>query len=159
MTLETLNYLNKEIKDRMTEKGTQRKKAEPPKDDPLFRSKRAIIDKTIGSEGQQLAEKRLAAIKRAREMAETSESSESEDTTATSHESSSSSTLTSQSLSSSTNKWKQLGPTVIPNGQTYSDKRVNVTGRITAIAIHPKNPRTIYVGARSRWDLENYRRR
>ena len=134
----------------MTEKEAQRKKAEPPKDDPLLRSKRVIIDKIIGSEGQQLAEKRLAAIKRAREIADASDAQESDedDTIASSDgSSSSSSTLTSQSLSSSMNKWKQLGPTVIPNGQTYSNKRVNVTGRITAIAIHPKNPSTIYVGA------------
>src|SRR5437867_3887403 len=132
----------------MTEKGSPRKKAQVPKDDPLLRSKGGIIDKIIGSEGQQLAEKRLAAIKRAREMAETSDSPESEeDTTANSDEPSSSSTVTSQPSSSSMNNWYQLGPTVIPNGQTYSDKRVNVTGRITAIAIHPKNPSTIYVGA------------
>jgi photosystem II stability/assembly factor-like uncharacterized protein len=130
----------------MTENGRQRKKSEPPKDDPLLRSKRGIIDKIIGSEGQKLAEKRLAAIKRAREMAAASESSEPEDSTASSDESSSSSTPTSQS-SSRMNKWKQLGPTVIPNGQTYSDKRVNVTGRITNIVIHPKNSSTIYVGA------------
>ena len=80
-------------------------------------------------------------------MAGASESQDSEeDTITSSDESSSSSTLTSQSTPSSPNKWKQLGPTVIPNGQTYSDKRVNVTGRITAIAIHPKNPSTIYTG-------------
>jgi len=60
----------------MTEKGTPRKKeiAEPPEDNPLLRSERDIIDKNIGSEGQRLAEKRLSAIKRAREMAATSES-------------------------------------------------------------------------------------
>ncbi len=56
----------------MSEKQTSRKKetnpSNPPEDDPLLRSKREIIDKTIGSEGQKLAEKRLAAIKRAREM-------------------------------------------------------------------------------------------
>ena len=41
----------------------------PAAEDPLLlRSEREIIDKTIGSEGQKLAEKRLAAIKRAREM-------------------------------------------------------------------------------------------
>jgi hypothetical protein len=40
----------------------------PPEDNPLLRSERENIDKTIGSEGQNLAEKRLAAIKRAREM-------------------------------------------------------------------------------------------
>jgi hypothetical protein len=40
----------------------------PPEDDPLLRIKREDIDKTIGSEGQQLADKRAAAIKRAHEM-------------------------------------------------------------------------------------------
>ena len=41
----------------------------PAEEDPLLlRSEREIIDKTIGSEGQKLAEKRLAAIRRAREM-------------------------------------------------------------------------------------------
>jgi hypothetical protein len=56
----------------MAENETPKKKetniAKPPKDDPLLRSKLEDIDKTIGSEGQQLADKRLAAIKRAREM-------------------------------------------------------------------------------------------
>src|SRR5215831_2593484 len=89
------------------------KKAEAPKDDALFRSKNTVLDKITGT-----AEKRLAALKRAREMTEPD-----------------------------MNRWVQIGPTVIPNGQTYSDKRVNVTGRITDIVIHPNDPRTIYVGA------------
>ena len=42
--------------------------------------------------------------------------------------------------------WVQLGPTAIPKGQTYSDARVMVTGRITAIVVDPINPNTIYVG-------------
>jgi photosystem II stability/assembly factor-like uncharacterized protein len=42
--------------------------------------------------------------------------------------------------------WVQLGPTAIPKGQTYSDARVLVTGRITAIVIDPGNPNIIYVG-------------
>jgi hypothetical protein len=41
----------------------------PGAEDPVvLRSEREVIDKIIGSEGQKLAEKRLAAIKRAREM-------------------------------------------------------------------------------------------
>jgi hypothetical protein len=56
----------------MAENETPKKKqpnaAEPTEDNPLLRSERENIDKTIGSEGQNLAEKRLAAIKRAREM-------------------------------------------------------------------------------------------
>jgi photosystem II stability/assembly factor-like uncharacterized protein len=41
----------------------------------------------------------------------------------------------------------QLGPAWHPGGQTYSDARVNVSGRITAIVVDPKNAYTIYVGA------------
>jgi hypothetical protein len=56
----------------MSEKETPGKKerntANPSEDNPLLRSKRETIDKTIGSEGQRLAEKRLAALKSAREM-------------------------------------------------------------------------------------------
>src|SRR5215831_9764800 len=34
-----------------------------------------------------------------------------------------------------TSNWVQLGPTVIPNGQTHTDARVLVTGRVTAIVV------------------------
>ncbi|HEY1248859.1 MAG TPA: hypothetical protein VGE97_07730 [Nitrososphaera sp.] len=44
------------------------------------------------------------------------------------------------------NNWKQLGPTVITGGQTDSNVKVNVTGRITSIVIHPTDSNTIYVG-------------
>jgi hypothetical protein len=47
---------------------TEKNTTNPSEDNPLLRSERENIDKTIGSEGQNLAEKRLAAIKRAREM-------------------------------------------------------------------------------------------
>jgi photosystem II stability/assembly factor-like uncharacterized protein len=46
--------------------------------------------------------------------------------------------------------WIQLGPTEIPNGQTYdqvNNTRVLVSGRVTCIATHTKNPQVIYVGA------------
>jgi photosystem II stability/assembly factor-like uncharacterized protein len=43
--------------------------------------------------------------------------------------------------------WVQVGPTAIPNGQTYGGARVLVSGRITSIVIHPSNPQIIYVGA------------
>jgi hypothetical protein len=56
----------------MAENETSGKKetntSNPPEDDPLLRSEGEIIDKTIGSEGQKLADKRLAALKRAHEM-------------------------------------------------------------------------------------------
>jgi photosystem II stability/assembly factor-like uncharacterized protein len=42
--------------------------------------------------------------------------------------------------------WTQIGPAPIPNGQTQGV--VNpVSGRTTAIAIHPANPDIVYVGA------------
>jgi uncharacterized repeat protein (TIGR01451 family) len=41
--------------------------------------------------------------------------------------------------------WKALGPAPIPNGQTQG--RVDpVSGRVTAIAIHPTDPNKVYVG-------------
>jgi photosystem II stability/assembly factor-like uncharacterized protein len=44
------------------------------------------------------------------------------------------------------NNWVPLGPTAIPNGQTYGGARVLVTGRVTAIAIDPANHQVIYIG-------------
>ena len=41
--------------------------------------------------------------------------------------------------------WVQLGPSPIPNGQTTGFS-VPVSGRTTAIAIHPTNPNLVYVG-------------
>src|SRR5215204_4614961 len=34
-------------------------------------------------------------------------------------------------------QWRSLGPWTIPNGQTYGSSRVNVSGRIAAIAVDP----------------------
>lgn len=42
--------------------------------------------------------------------------------------------------------WVQMGPTAIPNGQTYSAARVLVTGRVTSIVTHPVDANTIYCG-------------
>jgi hypothetical protein len=47
--------------------------------------------------------------------------------------------------------WTELGPSPIPNGQT--DPHLNITGevavsgRVSAIAVHPANPNIVYVGA------------
>jgi photosystem II stability/assembly factor-like uncharacterized protein len=111
----------------------------PQEDDPLLRSQKSIQDKVIGSEDTPLSQKRLAAIKRSREM-----SSESDEE---SGETSPSPSTNQSSLKSGRHRWIQLGPTWHPNGQTYSDARVNVSGRITAIVIDPSNTDTIYVGA------------
>jgi len=40
--------------------------------------------------------------------------------------------------------WTELGPAPIPNGQTSPS--VAVSGRVAAIAVHPTNPNTVYVG-------------
>jgi hypothetical protein len=40
-----------------------------------------------------------------------------------------------------------LGPTTIPNGQTYGSVRVNVSGRVSAIAVDPRNPAHVLCGA------------
>ncbi len=43
--------------------------------------------------------------------------------------------------------WTALGPAPIPNGQTTSGiGTVAVSGRTTAIAVHPTNPNIVYVG-------------
>jgi hypothetical protein len=42
--------------------------------------------------------------------------------------------------------WIELGPTAIPNGQTYGGTRVIVTGRVTEIVQHPTDASIIYVG-------------
>src|SRR5437773_1471513 len=44
-----------------------------------------------------------------------------------------------------TTDWKFLGPAPIPLGQT-SPTRVPVSGRTIAIAVHPTDPDTVYVG-------------
>ena len=44
--------------------------------------------------------------------------------------------------------WTSIGPEPIPNGQTV-DVSVPVSGRVTAIAIHPSNPNIVYVGTAS----------
>src|SRR4051812_16631735 len=44
-------------------------------------------------------------------------------------------------------QWRSLGPWTIPNGQTYGASRVNVAGRVSAIAVHPTNPARVLCGA------------
>lgn len=44
-------------------------------------------------------------------------------------------------------QWRSLGPWTITNGQTYGTSRVNVSGRVAAIAVDPRNPAHVLVGA------------
>ena len=116
------------------------------KDDVLLRRRKGTIDKTIGSEGEMLAEKRLAALKHLRQ-----DSSSKTNNVGETSSSPSTGNIAGKSLDSNT--WQQLGPTLVPNGQTYSDKYydkgigVNISGRITSIVIHPTDSNIIYVGA------------
>src|SRR5947209_4479891 len=43
--------------------------------------------------------------------------------------------------------WQALGPSNIPNGQTYGTNKVDVIGRVAAIAIDPHNPQHILCGS------------
>jgi len=42
--------------------------------------------------------------------------------------------------------WTPMGPLAIPNGQTYGGARVLISGRVTAIAPHPTDGSTIFIG-------------
>ena len=44
-------------------------------------------------------------------------------------------------------QWRSLGPATIPNGQTYGASRVNVSGRVSAIAVDPRNAAQVLCGA------------
>lgn len=45
-------------------------------------------------------------------------------------------------------QWRSLGPSTIPNGQTYEPSiRINVSGRIASVIVDPANPAHILVGA------------
>src|SRR6266699_4710384 len=107
-------------------------RATSPPDDPLQRREELNADRKLGSEGKPLTDLRLAALEHARKMPTTADSE------------------AVASLAGASN-WVQLGPTVIPKGQTYDTHTppatVQVTGRITSIVVDPTDPNTIYVGA------------
>ncbi|MBI1277815.1 MAG: hypothetical protein GC179_06780 [Anaerolineaceae bacterium] len=44
-------------------------------------------------------------------------------------------------------QWRSLGPWTVPNGQTYGSGRVNISGRISAIAVDPNRPAHVLAGA------------
>jgi hypothetical protein len=43
--------------------------------------------------------------------------------------------------------WRAIGPSVIPNGQTYGSNTIDVIGRVSCIAVDPNNAAHILVGA------------
>ena len=42
--------------------------------------------------------------------------------------------------------WTPMGPLAVPNGQTYGGARVLISGRVTAIAPHPTDGNTVFIG-------------
>src|SRR5439155_5325575 len=105
--------------------GKPREILRPPPDNPLFRHNELNGDRRFGSEGKRLAGLRVEARQHALSL------------------------LAAEPIAPTTgiSNWVQMGPMAIPNGQTYGGGRVQVTGRITAIAVDPSAPNTIYVGA------------
>ena len=53
--------------------------------------------------------------------------------------------------------WRFIGPNSMPNGQTYGDTRIDVSGRVAAIAIDPSNPNHLLCGAAGGgvWETRN----
>lgn len=45
--------------------------------------------------------------------------------------------------------WTPIGPAPIPNGQVEGLEETAVSGRVSAIAVHPTNPNIVYVGTAS----------
>ena len=54
-------------------------------------------------------------------------------------------------------RWRPLGPVRIPKGQTYGSKRIDVSGRVAAIAIDPTNAAHILCGSAAGgvWETKN----
>jgi photosystem II stability/assembly factor-like uncharacterized protein len=102
-------------------------------DNPLLRNEITKEDITFGSEDKNLAELRVEAMKQAEKMDSGTSSSDTE-----------ASSLVPPVTGGS--NWVQLGPTAIPNGQTYGGARVLVTGRVTSLAMDYTDPETIWVG-------------
>ena len=96
---------------------------------PGRRYRELIQDRRFGSEGKNLAQLRLNAIQQ--KFAAAARQAGAMPTP----------------ITPGINNWVQLGPTAIPNGQTYGGTRVLVTGRIIGIVIDPTSPDTIYAAA------------
>src|SRR6266850_1406123 len=98
-------------------------------DDPSRRFRELFADRQFGSRPtEKLADRRLAAIDESRRIAPLHETN-----------------LTPATPGGS--NWVELGPTAVPNGQTYGGSRVLVSGRITEIVQDPLAASIIYASA------------
>ncbi len=95
-------------------------------DDPQQRHEGLKLDLMTGSANQPLADLRLAAMEYLRSMTPSGKDQ--------------------AAAAPKQNRWVQMGPMAIPWGQTYSNARVLVTGRVTAIVVDPTDSNCIYVG-------------
>src|SRR5262245_1524046 len=43
--------------------------------------------------------------------------------------------------------WQEIGPREVPNGQTYGTSRVDVSGRVSSIAVDPSDPTHLLLGS------------
>jgi hypothetical protein len=134
----TMKNNNLEKKTKPKNKGVGQELAEPPRDNPMLRHDELKLDRAFGSEDKKLAKLRLDAIEHASKMPKEDETGEAETEGGDG--------LTFQPVPGISN-WVQMGPTAIPNGQTYGGARVMVTGRVTAIVVDPTNTNIIYLGA------------
>jgi photosystem II stability/assembly factor-like uncharacterized protein len=134
----TMKNNNPEKKTKPKNKGVGQELAEPPRDNPMLRHDELKLDRAFGSEDKKLAKLRLDAIEHASKMPKEDETGEAETEGGDG--------LTFQPVPGISN-WVQMGPTAIPNGQTYGGARVMVTGRVTAIVVDPTNTNIIYLGA------------
>ena len=55
-------------------------------------------------------------------------------------------------------QWRSCGPWTIPNGQTYGATRINVSGRVSALAVDPANPAHVLAGAANGGVWESFNR-
>ena len=55
-------------------------------------------------------------------------------------------------------QWRYIGPNGMPNGQTYGDKRVMVSGRVAALAIDPSNSNHMLCGSAGGGVWESFNR-
>jgi hypothetical protein len=54
-------------------------------------------------------------------------------------------------------QWRSVGPWTVTNGQTYGASRVNVSGRVSAVVVDPRDPAHVLVGAANGgvWESRN----
>ena len=103
---------------------TQSKNAPP--DQPMLRIMQSMADLRSGASGAGIGALRVEAADHTTAMEPANE--------------------LPTSLIRGPNPWVQLGPVAVPGGQSLGQARVRVTGRITAIQIHPTDSKIIYVG-------------